>query len=74
MDLGFELSEHMDKGENEESKVQEPLNDQEFKIVSQTLFLVTFNSEKLNKNTYFSLIHYQNNFVEKVSPPPEELT
>ena len=47
LDIGCELAELVDKGEEEESKGEESLIDQEFKIINKNQLLINFNSEKL---------------------------
>lgn len=71
MDVKFELTELLDKGEEEENNGKESVIDQEFKIFNQSSALLAFDSIEKNKDQIIYLGHYQNDYVRKVSPPPE---
>lgn len=70
-DLNFELTELLDKGEEEENKGKESFKDEEVKILDLGNQVLGFALSTKSKKVAFYLGHYQNDYVRIVSPPPE---
>lgn len=73
-DMNVEISELLDKGEEEENKGKELVEDQEVKILDiNPHYLGMYLLEKNQKSDVY-LDHYQNDYVKISSPPPEQMS
>lgn len=70
-DLSYDCTELLDKGEEEENKAEESVQDAEFRMSNSNYYIVKKKELKKTHNLKFDANHYQNDFVKIFSPPPE---
>ena len=68
-----EISQLLEKGEEEENKGKEPVEDQEFKILNINFYQLGIHELENQNKSDFYMNDYQNDYVKITSPPPEHI-